>query len=479
MKVDSMSTQGSNLGKPVPELAHMILRPFSSSLRLLGGVIAVMLVLGYFGHWASSNSTYQQLLQGFYGPEMRARVIDGRWSDVQLLCERIGKLSEVGRIRFVREEAAGTPVCDVVVDTPRAWTLVNETEIPFGFSKDARGELGVLKVQRFDHRSLPLLALFMVVGSALYLVVTRMWMRQVQATISNHVRSVQNIVQVIREGENGASRLAESVRDVSIESREMQVIRTSIAEYLEKAERLQALEVKSAKDVAQKEMLRQLAHDLRSPLSSLKLISGTKKFFSDMKAQQVLSAAVDAIQRQLEQAMSATRENHGRTTATVSELRGTLQEIVQMNRMAHPWIEFVLDADEGTGICAVNREELRRVLQNLVTNSRENLESITGHADPRIEIGLRVQQESLVFVVRDNGSGLPAVVMSDFGRKGLSVGKRDGNGLGLAGAAAFAGASHGEIEVSSSTTEGTEIRILIPAEISPTGISSGAHAGRR
>lgn len=458
--------------RAAPELGAMIVRPFRSGLKLLGFVIGVMLIFGYFTHWFSTNSSYRQFLQGFYVPEMRSRLVDGRWSEIQLLCERIAEMSEIGRIQFVRPDVIEAPVCDVVVQTPQAWTLVSEIEIPFGFSKASPGQLGTLKVQRFDHHSLPLLGLFLAMGSLFYVVISRMWMRKVQTTISNHVRSVTDIVRLIRE-DDGGSPLAESVRNVPVESREMEVIQTSISSYLEKTARLRDLEIESAKETAQKEMLRQLAHDLRSPLSSLKLISGTKKFFADMKAQQVLSAAVNAIQRQLEQAMAATRETPqmASKTTTMFDIRNVLQEIVQMNRMAHPNIEFALEMEEGAGICAVDVVALRRVLQNLVTNSRENLESIVGRTDPRVTIGLRLCDGDLILSVQDNGSGLPPEVRSSFGQKGLSIGKESGNGLGLAAAVAFIQASHGDIEVSSSPSEGTVIRFRIPAEIRLNGVS--------
>jgi len=89
-----------------------------------------------------------------------------------------------------------------------------------------------------------------------------------------------------------------------------------------------------------------------------------------------------------------------------------------------------VDVEADLPIVKVDRVRMVEVLQNLVVNA---LKFMGTQDQPRIEIGMQLQDEEPVFFVRDNGIGIaPEYHKKIFGLFDKLDAKSDGTGIGLA-----------------------------------------------
>ena len=104
----------------------------------------------------------------------------------------------------------------------------------------------------------------------------------------------------------------------------------------------------------------------------------------------------------------------------------------------------------------IDRQELSRVLQNLVLNANEACP-----AGP-IEVSTRAESGSLVICVRDKGKGIPREFLENELFQPFHTTKGDGLGIGLFQSKKIVEAHDGTIEVESQEGQGTAVRITIP-----------------
>jgi signal transduction histidine kinase len=116
-------------------------------------------------------------------------------------------------------------------------------------------------------------------------------------------------------------------------------------------------------------------------------------------------------------------------------------------------------------------------LANLIKNSVEAVQAGSGRvvvgatrvaSSALTEAGLALavdSEETLCISVEDNGSGIPAHVLSNFGRHRITT-KPTGSGIGISVVNTFVESCSGELHVSSSAEKGSKISLLIPLRAS-------------
>lgn len=109
----------------------------------------------------------------------------------------------------------------------------------------------------------------------------------------------------------------------------------------------------------------------------------------------------------------------------------------------------------------LDRERFRRVLMNILDNSRKHMKKVSG----QIMVTLRETQSSIILELRDNGAGIPEQdlphIFDRFYRSDRSRGEIKGSGLGLAIAKQIAEGHNGRIWAVSHGEEGTSILISL------------------
>jgi PAS domain S-box-containing protein len=221
-------------------------------------------------------------------------------------------------------------------------------------------------------------------------------------------------------------------------------------------------------DITRAELITTLAHELRSPLTSVKGFTSTllhrwERFPDDQKRFMLATVNDDAdrVTRLINELLDVSRIEAGRL-----ELR---RRPVEMAKIAGDVVErFKLDPDRHTfGITFpdafpevyADADKVAQVLTNLVENAVKYSDG------GKVTVSGEVVDGSAEVAVRDQGIGIPAdqipLIFTKFYRRG-GRGAPSGTGLGLYIARGLVEAHGGRISVSSQVGRGTEVRFRLP-----------------
>lgn len=222
---------------------------------------------------------------------------------------------------------------------------------------------------------------------------------------------------------------------------------------VEKLDKALALEHRS-------EIVEQVAHDIRSPLTALDLAIKEIKITPDEKT--LLRKSVMRINDVLDDLTSSGETNLiGVETLPLKKeslsaiIADILSEKESRARSRNVSLKFVSQTPLSS---AVNRKELSRVLSNIIDNAFDAIEE-----SGRIEVTLSQDERMAVIAVSDTGRGIAAEKLSEVGTRGATFGKNGGKGLGLFHAKETMRAFGGEFGITSVVGVGTTICLKIPA----------------
>lgn len=209
---------------------------------------------------------------------------------------------------------------------------------------------------------------------------------------------------------------------------------------------------------------RQVAHDIRTPLTALKLAA--ERITGAEQEKELISMACDRITKIAEDLLAKNspetrpREKNAATEKGVAPVPA-LKEILEEMRM-HGRIAIGLHA-EGVPdqlLIPVDRVELQRAMVNLINNA---IEATTGVPSPEIDVYLRFQNQQCSICLSDNGVGIPEDILKNLGQRGFTFGKKNGNGLGLHYAKTLFESVGGRVEIQSKVGIGTLVSIELPS----------------
>jgi len=230
---------------------------------------------------------------------------------------------------------------------------------------------------------------------------------------------------------------------------------------LNNLERIKLIRTQAATD-ALIQISTQVAHDIRSPLAALgAAVKGLESLPPEQR-----SLIANAVNRMQGIADDLLQRYRAPSTApvisklTVCPLGGIIEQVLAEKRLQYKEkagvkIEFTGVSD---GIKAlVEPKELQRLISNLVNNS---VEAFNGPG--RVSIVVSVLDEKALIEVKDNGKGIPAVILAKLGQKGETHGKAGGNGLGLYHARTTVEGWGGIFKIESEPSKGTTVAIELP-----------------
>jgi nitrogen-specific signal transduction histidine kinase len=221
----------------------------------------------------------------------------------------------------------------------------------------------------------------------------------------------------------------------------------------------------------------QVAHDIKSPLSALDTIVKDLSLLPEDK--RILTR--HAISRIHEIANGLLRKNKEiiaqspmcpqKTTNESKKLillSSAIENIINEKRILYhfrPEVEIDHEQNASSYGIFIHADvvELRRALSNLINNA---VEAIAGKGSVKVQVR-KIDSDTVEISIADNGKGMPQNIVEKLGTRGFTFEKSNGNGLGLAQVKDFASASDGQLIIESTVGQGTEIKILIPAALSP------------
>lgn len=198
----------------------------------------------------------------------------------------------------------------------------------------------------------------------------------------------------------------------------------------------------------------QILHDLRSPLSTLQIL--TSSLTSIPVEQRELLDRVTSRILQMSQALlvQSKIENNWEYVDLKILITNLLQEKTLEWNSAHVKVSSTVVLKEE--IILLPAFELHRILSNLLNNSfqAKRGESI------QIHLEVRDSKDGLQFKIADNGSGIPTEVVQKLKSSTISFGK-NGSGLGLSHAREKILEWGGDLKISSELGLGTTIELRI------------------
>lgn len=212
------------------------------------------------------------------------------------------------------------------------------------------------------------------------------------------------------------------------------------------------------------EMARQVAHDIRSPLSALSVgVSMLDSLPEDQRT--LLRQATQRIHDIATGLLSQGRAMSSHGPIPLVSLVDTL--VSEKRAQIRGAVEIHADLGDGVLFATVPGAELTRALSNLLDNALEALRD-----GGRVAVSLAPAGEYALLELRDDGGGIPEEILRRLGERGITYGKAKGNGLGFYHAKKTVEAAGGTLAVESRVGRGTTVRIRLPRAEAPVWVAT-------
>jgi nitrogen fixation/metabolism regulation signal transduction histidine kinase len=222
---------------------------------------------------------------------------------------------------------------------------------------------------------------------------------------------------------------------------------------------------KSEREGAWREMARQVAHEIKNPLTPMKLSiqylqKAIHKNQSNVKelTTNVANTLVEQIDHLSKIAADFARfANIGTTQLETFDLHQVLENLKDLYS-SNPKIELSWKKIEGKILLRADRTHMNRLFTNLLTNS---IDACTNESICKIEIIEERRGNELVVQIKDNGEGIPVEMHSKIFTPNFTT-KSSGTGLGLAMCKSIVEQSGGEIWFQTTEGEGSSFFVQLP-----------------
>jgi nitrogen fixation/metabolism regulation signal transduction histidine kinase len=225
--------------------------------------------------------------------------------------------------------------------------------------------------------------------------------------------------------------------------------------------------VKAEKDAAWREMARQVAHDIKNPLTPIQLwvdLLERAKAEESPELETIFARTVDTVRRQVEHLREIASDFHaltgvGEPHPTSFDAGELLAEVFELNAALCAERRITQHRTGEGGRVRLDQGLLRRVLMNLVSNAIQAMPEggeLTGEA--------RAEGQKLVIEVRDTGVGIPEDLRARLFEPYFTT-RSAGTGLGLAISKRVVEELGGEIAlVANADGLGTTARVVLPLD---------------
>ncbi len=236
--------------------------------------------------------------------------------------------------------------------------------------------------------------------------------------------------------------------------------------------RARAQELQTARILAWGEMARQVAHEIKNPLTPIKLsIQHIRRAYRDRRADfdPILESNVEQILTEIDRlteiARAFSRYGAPEEVAGVTEpvdVAGVAREVLTLYRAPDRSVRYLLKVESPDTVAAARSSELREVIVNLLENSRAAV-----GAEGVVEVCVDAPGDMVRLEVRDDGEGIPPELLPHIFDPHFST-RSSGTGLGLAIVRRLVESWGGELGAESEPGRGTTVWVAIPRATPPT-----------
>jgi len=226
-------------------------------------------------------------------------------------------------------------------------------------------------------------------------------------------------------------------------------------------------ELRSERILAWGEMARQVAHEVKNPLTPIKLsVQHLQRAWDDRRPDyhEILGRNVEIILREIDHLAAIARsfsrfgapEASGELPLQAVSVHAVAQEVMNLYGGGKGALAFLSSIPADIPAVRARESELREVLINLLENSRAAIPF-----QGRVTIEAEMHAQDVELRVRDDGTGIDPHLLARIFEPQFST-KSTGTGLGLAIVRRLVESWGGTISAESGAGEGTVMRILIP-----------------
>ena len=263
-----------------------------------------------------------------------------------------------------------------------------------------------------------------------------------------------------------ATRLEKSNEKIEIgdTSEEINVLVNSYNSMIDELEESAVKLATSEREQAWREMAKQVAHEIKNPLTPMRLtVQNFQRKFDP--TDENIHKKVDEYSKTLIQqidtmsSIASAFSNFAKMPAQQNETLNVVKIVkLALDIFNEEYIEFSSDAEEI--IVKFDRTQLIRVVTNLVKNG---IQAIPNNREPKIKVNVKTEKDQVIITVSDNGAGvLEENKMKVFEPKFTT--KTSGMGLGLAMVKNIVEMHKGTISFESEPNKGTTFKVTIPKE---------------
>ena len=227
--------------------------------------------------------------------------------------------------------------------------------------------------------------------------------------------------------------------------------------------------VDAQKKAAWSDVARRVAHEIKNPLTPIQLSAERlKKRYSPQitEGRETFDLCTDTITRQVDDIRRMVDEFAEFARLPVARkqpenLVTLCQDVVVLFQQSHHTISFVTDYPAHPITLAIDRQQIRQAVINLVKNAVEALQDDPAQTQPQITVAITQKTTSVTIAVADNGPGWPADLMTQLFDPYITT-KDHGTGLGLAIVAKIVDEHGGALNVTAADPRGASIQITLP-----------------
>ncbi len=235
--------------------------------------------------------------------------------------------------------------------------------------------------------------------------------------------------------------------------------------------RARAQEVRTARILAWGEMARQVAHEIKNPLTPIKLsVQHVRRAYRDGRQdfESILETSVEHILAEIERLSEiakafsrygAPQETTGSTEPV--DVVAIARDILTLYRAPDRAVVYRLSAGAGSAMAVARAPELREVIVNLLENARAAVPD-----GGTVEVLVRDETDRVRLEVSDNGRGIPEEQLPRIFEPHFST-RSSGTGLGLAIVRRLVEGWGGAVGADSEPGEGTTVWLTIPKPATP------------
>ncbi len=231
--------------------------------------------------------------------------------------------------------------------------------------------------------------------------------------------------------------------------------------------------VKGQREMAWREVAKRIAHEIKNPLTPIKLSAQRlQRRLKELpgKDGQLVKECTGVIIQHTDELKEMVNEfsNFARfpeVSPLPHQLNDLIRETMQLYLSAHPEIHFVTKLEPKLPILNLDKDQIRRVILNLIDNAISAIKATDLTSPGRIEVETHFNEklEMAALTIRDNGPGMPESVQERAFEPYFST-KQEGTGLGLAIVKRIINDHGGYIRLSSQLGAGTTFMIELPTK---------------